>query len=233
MILLDDKAKGGDARYIYNYILLCNTVKSIYADVDLKVFYDALYEGWSSKQVPSVGGFVNPKSKISVFKDESGIRATLPVGNINLYSYSEPELKWELIPGEKREIMGKSCLLARTVSDTNKVYYAWYSPEIAIPEGPFRFKGLAGLILEVHNDDKSLVITAVGIEKSDETIEPIRYPKVIKLKYKTEFLKKRKEFFENPNSEQFSSQFKAYTMDGREILPRMKSVDINEKLLLD
>ena len=232
MTLFDDKEQGQDLRYVYNYILWFNAVKSLYADPELKSFYEALHESWKSKHLPSLGGR-QPKSKTSVYKDDSGIIATLPIGSVYMYSYKEPDLKWELIPGENKVILGKSCSLAKTISDTGKVYFAWYSPEIAIPEGPFRFKGLAGLVLEVYNEDGSLVINAVGIEKSRDIIKPINYPNVIIVKNKADFLKKRKDYFENPNSEQFSSQFKAYTMDGKEIVSKRLSIDVNEKLLLD
>jgi len=224
---------GDDSRRVYNYSLLCNSEKSVYADSALKDFYKVLRKNRIQQQTPDLSRDIYPKSKSSVYKDRQNLIATLPIGS-NLYTFPEPNLKWEVIPNEKKNILGNTCFKAKTLTDTGKLYYAWYCPEISIPDGPFRFKGLAGLVLEVHNEDSTLMIEAVKIEKSDEIIEPIAYAGAIDLNDKSTFLKKRSEFIENPNSERFSSPYKAYTLDGKEIkADRRKSLKINESILLD
>lgn len=234
MIISEDKDnKENDLRHFYDFTLLCNSVKSIYANSGLQNYYEFIRKSRGNRQAPSLDRSKYPKSKSSVYKDGENLVVTLPVGN-NLYSFNEPKLVWEMISNEKKEILGNMCLKAKTITDTGKLYYAWYCPKIPISEGPFRFKGLAGLILEVHNEDKSLIIEATKIEKSNDIVEPIAYVKTINLKEKADFIKKRAEYIDNPNADKFASPYKAYTLDGKEIKSdRRKSLKVNENILLD
>ncbi|MBD8081667.1 GLPGLI family protein [Chryseobacterium caseinilyticum] len=224
---------GADVRHSYDFTLLCNAVKSIYANNELPNYYEFIRKSRSNRQAPSLDRSMYPKSKSSVYKDGESVVVTLPVGN-NLYSFNEPELKWETVSSEKKEILGNLCSKAKAVTDTGKLYYAWYCPKIPVPEGPFRFKGLVGLILEVHNEDRSLIIEATKIEKSNSIIEPIAYINTVHLKEKADFIKKRSEYIDNPNADKFSSPYKAYTLDGKEIkADKRKSLKLNENILLD
>ncbi|GAA4157667.1 hypothetical protein GCM10022217_17960 [Chryseobacterium ginsenosidimutans] len=126
-----------------------------------------------------------PRSKSSIYKDGDKITATLPIARKDLYRFEKPALKWELIKYKKKTILSYSCNLAKTTSDTGKVYYAWYTLSIPISEGSFRFKGLNGLILEVYNEEKSIFINAVEIAKVRELIELLKYVKVYDLKDKS------------------------------------------------
>ena len=87
-----------------------------------------------------------------------------------------------------KHIKGFKCQLARTITDTGDTFFAWFTTEIAIPDGPFRFKGLSGLILEVFNKNKTIEIYATEIKRSDEIIEPLTYYNEVKAKSKKQFL---------------------------------------------
>ena len=217
---------------VFEYSLLFNSQKSIYSDDTLKKFYNYIRNNRGNYGLPSVSkGY--PKSKSSIYKDGDKIIATLPIGK-NLYSFQVPNLQWELLPEQSKEILGYSCNLAKTITDTGKLYYAWYTTKIPIPEGPFRFKGLNGLVLEVYSEDKSLIIKSSEIIKSNEPIEPIDYITVYNVSDKANFLKKRREFIENPNSDEFSSRFKVYSPDGKELKTNKRvPLKINESILLD
>ena len=235
MTISDDQGSnnGNEVQHMYDFTLLCNSVKSIYANNELQNYYEFIRNSRGNRQAPSLDRNMYPKSKSSVYKDGEGVVVTLPVGN-HLCSFYEPELKWETVSNEKKDILGNLCLKAKAITDTGKLYYAWYCPKIPIPEGPFRFKGLAGLILEVHNEDKSIIIEATKIEKSNVTIKPIAYVNTVHLKEKADFIKKRSEYIDNPNADKFSSPYKAYTLDGKEIkVDKRKSLQVNENSLLD
>ncbi|WP_262147264.1 GLPGLI family protein [Chryseobacterium foetidum] len=235
MIISDHQGNnnGDDMRHVYDFTLLCNSLKSIYANSGLQNYYEFIRKSRGNRHIPGLDKSMYPKSKSSVYKNGESVVVTLPVGN-QLYTFTEPKLKWETISNEKKEILGNQCLKAKAITDTGKLYYAWYCPTIPIPEGPFRFKGLSGLILEVHNEDKSLIIKATKIEKSKDIIESIAYVNTVNLKEKADFIKKRSEYIDNPNADQFSSPYKAYTLDGKEIkVDKRKSLKINESILLD
>lgn len=67
---------------------------------------------------------------------------------------SIPEIKWKLISEDTKTIGGFECYKA-TANFRGSEITAYYSPEIPIPFGPFKFKGLPGLILEVFNTNSS------------------------------------------------------------------------------
>ncbi|WP_196887348.1 GLPGLI family protein [Aureivirga sp. CE67] len=62
-----------------------------------------------------------------------------------------PALNWEL-SDETKKIHNFNCQKA-TLNFRGRKYIAWYTPEIPIFSGPWKFKGLPGLILEVSNDN--------------------------------------------------------------------------------
>ncbi|UOU97832.1 GLPGLI family protein [Chryseobacterium daecheongense] len=233
MIMASDSTllKNENETSVFSYTLLCNTGRSIYADETAKAFYDYLKNNRGNYGQLPISSY--PKSKSSTYKDGDKIIVTLPIGRKDLYRYEEPNLKWELIKDKQKTILSYPCKLAKVISDTGKVYYAWYTSSIPIPEGPFRFKGLDGLILEVYNEEKTIKIDAVEIVKAKELIEPLKYASVYDVN-KSQFLKKRKEYVIDPNADNYESKYKAIGPDGKEIkIERQESIKIKENNLLD
>lgn len=76
-----------------------------------------------------------------------------------------PAQTWTL-SDESRKITQFTCRKA-TTTFRGRTYTAWYTTEIPIIGGPWKFDGLPGLILQVSSDDGVLSIEAVRIEKKD------------------------------------------------------------------
>lgn len=68
---------------------------------------------------------------------------------------SLPTLNWELSPNKTKEINTFTCFEATTTFRGTKIV-AYYAPEIPAGFGPFKFKGLPGLILEAYNEGSGL-----------------------------------------------------------------------------
>lgn len=85
-----------------------------------------------------------------------------------LYTEPLPDCGWELADGE-RTILGYACRRARCTF-RGRNYEAWYTPEIAVSGGPWKFGGLPGLILAVRDDAGVLDLEATGVE---QRVEPI------------------------------------------------------------
>lgn len=60
--------------------------------------------------------------------------------------------EWQ-ITSEKKIINGQSCIKAFT-KWRGRNYTAWYAPSILINEGPWKFGGLPGLIIEIYDAEK-------------------------------------------------------------------------------
>lgn len=52
-----------------------------------------------------------------------------------------------------------------------RTYEAWFTPDIPVSDGPWKFSGLPGLILEVHDSKNHYVFSCIGIRKVNVPIE--------------------------------------------------------------
>ncbi|WP_418264026.1 GLPGLI family protein [Flavobacterium faecale] len=94
---------------------------------------------------------------------------------------------------------GKSNLLDNLVVPTEKLITAWYTPEIPVNQGPDKYWGLPGLILEI-NDGKTVILCSKIVlnPKEKAVIKPSSTGKVISQKdYDETVIKKTKEFMES------------------------------------
>lgn len=73
--------------------------------------------------------------------------------------WDKPE--WE-ITDETKDILGYECFKA-TTDYRGRKWIAWFTPEIPLPEGPWKLCGLPGLILEANDTDDYFHFTANGI----------------------------------------------------------------------
>lgn len=85
------------------------------------------------------------------------------------YFEDTPKLNW-VIQSEKKLIRQYSCQKATTVFRGRK-YEAWFTFEIPIREGPYKFGGLPGLILEMQDSQSHFVYTCIGIKKTKDPIK--------------------------------------------------------------
>ncbi|MCM1077247.1 MAG: GLPGLI family protein [Bacteroides sp.] len=100
--------------------------------------------------------------------------------------YNEPfdEMKWTIAEDSTATVLGYDCILAE--SDYHGRHWrAWFTPEIPVSFGPWKLRGLPGLILKAETDG-NFSFTATGLEKTDRTITPMYfkddYTKVDRLK---------------------------------------------------
>lgn len=99
------------------------------------------------------------------------------------------ELKWE-ITKTNQTINGYSCTLA-TTTFANRKYKAWFTSEIPINGGPYKFKGLPGLIIKIEDEQKHYIFELESFQKSKQIFE-FDMSKGIKVS--------KKEFYESYNS---------------------------------
>jgi len=100
--------------------------------------------------------FIWKKNNEYIYQIKSGLKTIQ-------YKSSLPQLNWQMINDSSEEILGYKVQKAETVYEGKK-YYAWFSTEIPLNNGPFVFNGLPGLILKIQNEDSSYVITVKGIK---------------------------------------------------------------------
>ncbi len=79
-----------------------------------------------------------------------------------LITDSVPVMNWQLIANETKKIGNYTCQKAE-LHFRGSNFVAYYTLELPIPFGPWKFKGLPGLILEVY--DKDMPYNAWSAEK--------------------------------------------------------------------
>jgi len=95
-----------------------------------------------------------------------------------LYQEDQTPLKWNIEEGTK-EIAGYAAQKA-TTHFSGRDYEAWFTMEIPIPDGPYVFAGLPGLIIELYDTEDHYHFTMTSIEKLKEP-KSIELPKVIEI----------------------------------------------------
>lgn len=124
---------------------------------------------------------------------------------MDIFSY-DPKIKldWK-IENEKKEISSYTCQKATTYYRKRKIT-AWFTYEINIPEGPYNFKGLPGLIIEAYDDKDYYHFKLIELSKRKIPIIPLS-KKVIRTEYQ-QFIDTRNNFLKDPSAR--FQQFKFY-----------------------
>lgn len=149
----------------------------------------------SSGQIADIDVRKIPKPKIdySVYRNNEGIFVTSRIGN-DYYTFEGNTPEWKTNYVDEKIIIGYKCKKATAIFNKRQ-YTAWYTKEIPFSEGPYRFKGLPGLILEIEDINEFDKFIAISIEKKKIEISPLQNGIVVS---RSEYLKKREEFKSNP-----------------------------------
>lgn len=89
------------------------------------------------------------------------------------YTESQPKMTWTMSE-ETKEILGYECQKAET-DFRGRHWIVWFTPEVAVDCGFWKFSGLPGLIMEADSSDDFYRYTAVSIENRSMKIQ--KYPK--------------------------------------------------------
>lgn len=109
------------------------------------------------------------------------------VGRTN-YTYQEPAdlFDWT-ITNESNTIAGYKCQKA-TTKFGGRIFEAWFTREIPIAEGPYKFYGLPGLIIKVSDSRNFYIFNLISLKQS-LTPQAIIMPKQATKTTKEEFIK--------------------------------------------
>jgi len=80
----------------------------------------------------------------------------------------EETIPWELLT-EQKMIHGYNCFKANA-NYAGRVWTAWYAPEVPLPEGPWKLRGLPGLIVEAYDEKEHFSFKADVITGRQEPI---------------------------------------------------------------
>jgi GLPGLI family protein len=131
-------------------------------------------------KVPSNATFSNVRSKTAntssnlfssyyVYKNYPEPNKTLFTAwdmKVNHYKVVEEiDFEWQIDNNAKATILGMTCVKA-TCGFAGRNYEAWFTTEIPISDGPYKFRGLPGLIVRLTDSDKEHVFELLEIKKT-------------------------------------------------------------------
>lgn len=103
-------------------------------------------------------------------------------------------IQWTLVNETKH--IGKLLCQKAIGNYGGRKWTAWYTQELPLTDGPYVFKGLPGLVVEVADDKNSYHFTLQSLRQQSVPIRLSLFP-VISTTYDG-YLKKRKEYLEDP-----------------------------------
>jgi len=113
------------------------------------------------------------------------------------YEENTPDFHWKLEDGT-RTVCGHTCQKA-TCSFRGREWTAWYAVDIPMSQGPWKFGGLPGLIMQVEDSKREHVFTAVSIRKGSKDCMISRKESEWYFKTNREwFLKTQRKMMEDP-----------------------------------
>lgn len=182
-----------------NDSLLFSQIENMKAD-SLEAIIWKNYTANNSSSI-SFKGLPKAKFKYYISKNLNDTKSSLQVidkiGTHNFIYNDDAILNWELHQ-EKKNIAGFTCQKA-TVKAFGKNFIAWFTSEIPISDGPYKFRGLPGLIVEIYDDEQyfnfSLVRYAKNQNEVSLSIPSFRKRKLITTT-KDKFLKAKDEYRE-------------------------------------
>ncbi|MDE6399680.1 MAG: GLPGLI family protein [Muribaculaceae bacterium] len=143
-----------------------------------------------------------PRKKETLYVVKSAADSTITVydmiGTDEPVYYTEPysEMVWE-IGDSTKTILGYECIQADT-DYHGRHWTAWFTPDIPIQDGPWKFHGLPGLVLEVGTGEGGHGYVADGIEKSDKVITGVYRADTYEKRDRKEILREKRAILDNP-----------------------------------
>lgn len=122
----------------------------------------------------------------------------IPFSSDQTITYSEPipRIDWT-ISDESDSLLDYKCYKATTFF-RGRHYIAWFTPDIPVNVGPWKFTGLPGLILKIRDDKNFFQWTCIAIEQKKEPIIRFIYPTQNSTREK--YLQYERQYHESPKS---------------------------------
>ncbi len=173
MVLRFNKDKSlffSERSYMLDSLLLSDQAPAVQADIL------AGGAGKYGKRVAMYNVLKDFKGKKIDYADNVG-------GEYYRYTEDLPDFGWA-ISGERKKIGDYTCTKA-TCSFRGRTYEAWFTDEIPVSDGPWKFHGLPGLILEVYDTAKHYSFVFAGLRGSgaDIALLPLKYTDTTREKY--------------------------------------------------
>src|SRR5690606_21094241 len=118
------------------------------------------------------GVFAMPTSKslisdkIGKYKNTKHLDYITILSNTRYVVKQEVELKWNLLPEFDKVLNYK--VQKATTQFGGRSWIAWFSTDISLQDGPYKFSGLPGLILKIQDVGLNHILELKGVKNTDD-----------------------------------------------------------------
>lgn len=176
--------------------------------VKAKQLFDAAVAAYVQNRDRSAMDGVVYHSRLYVLKDfDKYVSTTFDeagMGECGYYDEPFSEIDWVIAEDSTKTILDYQCIMA-TADYHGRKWTVWFTPEIPMQDGPWKFCGLPGLIMEASEPSGQHSFTITGIETGSQPIYPVfntEYEKMDRI----DMLRAARHYRENSNA-----MFKAAT----------------------
>jgi GLPGLI family protein len=149
------------------------------------------------------------------FRYSSGKQTVLePVTDLSTYWYEESVAPQWVIGSETDTVLSYPCQKA-TTRFRGRDWTVWFSPAIPLNAGPWKLRGLPGLILKAADSKNHYIFEGIGIEQFRQKKQPIitiGVHRAIKCS-REEYRKAQKQFYENYINALLALGYNIYVQD--------------------
>ncbi len=202
-----------------------------YDSLKTKLVNDYVANGGKSLRFPNENNdskyrtFITKDLQNNIIKDENKFYTTL-----FLVEYKS-QYQWKIDNTQSKNIFGYKTYKA-TTNFAGRNWTAWYTTDIPILDGPYKFHGLPGLILKISDDsgDYDFEVKGITKEKNDISHRSFSYKKAVELTPKQwcdfwrKYQKQPSMILENLNTAQTT-----YVINGKDVNSREVKDEYNKK----
>jgi len=170
--------RNDSARISENMVLLSGKKTSMFIS-PIKIILDSVKKAHLKKRL-SPYNFLEfkkkyPKNSVTYTiqkRDDKIIYQNKVATKVIEYDQNNPNFNWK-IQDKTLNMLGYRCQLA-TTQYMGRNYEAWFSNEIPIQDGPYKFSGLPGLIFKIYDTEKQFIFTLKSIKKENNTFPELK-----------------------------------------------------------
>jgi GLPGLI family protein len=178
----------------YNYIIFFDTInRTVGTETEAFLYFDAEKKQsvyvWSRKSKARSQEFVKTTDMMYIKVKNGGAD---PIGDIVFKDYKNDNIV-ERKAGTNVKIISDSFSINWQISEDTKIlkdmvlqkaecdfrgrhYTAWFNPKIPIPDGPWKLRGLPGLIIEAYDEKKHVQFNFTSLTLPAEFSQKIEAP---------------------------------------------------------
>lgn len=201
--------KTGKRSSSIQYLLLTNGMNSKFYNATTQ-FLDSLEsspEGKAKLNEMRVAAYMadkmeelpQRKGSLYVIKDNAKKTITVydQVGTEKLsHSDNYNGISWHITDSVK-SVLGYECTMA-TANYHGRQWTVWFTPDIPLMDGPWKLRGLPGLILEAGTEDGLYLFLATGIQKNNQSIGKVYLSDTYESVSREQFWIAKRTFTDNP-----------------------------------